>query len=173
MSKQSSTPSSEIRPLRPSDLDAVVQLSLLAWEPVFVSFERILGKAIFDLMYRPNWREAQAVSVRTNCFQGGAETFVSVNVDDVPVGFAVLLQDQAESLGVIEMIAVHPEYQRLGHGRGLMEFAIHRLRDKGLALINVGTGGDPGHAPARALYEAVGFTGVPLVNYYLSTDMHR
>jgi len=49
-----------------------------------------------------------------------------------------------------------------------MEFAIQRLRDRGLELINVGTGGDPGHAPARALYEAVGFTGVPLVNYYLA-----
>ena len=31
-----------IRPLAPADLDAVVDLSLLAWEPVFVSLERIL-----------------------------------------------------------------------------------------------------------------------------------
>ena len=66
------------------------------------------------------------------------------------------------------MIAVHPEHQRLGHARALMEFAIQRLRDQGLELLNVGTGGDPGHEPARALYEAVGFTGVPLVNYYLA-----
>ena len=28
------------------------------------------------------------------------------------------------------------------------------------------TGGDDGHAPARALYERHGFTGLPLVRYY-------
>jgi ribosomal protein S18 acetylase RimI-like enzyme len=84
------------------------------------------------------------------------------------VGFVILQQDRDESLGVIEMIAVHPEHQRRGHGRALMEFAIRRFREQGLELINVGTGVDPGHAPARALYEAVGFTGVPLVNYYMA-----
>ena len=47
-----------------------------------------------------------------------------------------------------------------------MEFAIGRFRAKGMAMANVGTGGDPGHAPARALYEAVGFVGVPLMSYY-------
>ncbi|MGZ4435804.1 MAG: hypothetical protein ACXVW7_19605 [Trebonia sp.] len=29
-----------------------------------------------------------------------------------------------------------------------------------------GTGGDPGHAPARRLYERAGFTPVPLVRYF-------
>ncbi len=47
---------------------------------------------------------------------------------------------------------------------------MQHLRNQGLALINVGTGGDPGHAPARALYERVGFTGVPLVNYYMTIE---
>lgn len=172
MSKQSSTNASshQIRPLTPDDLDAVVELSLLAWEPVFVSFENILGTAIFDLLYRPGWRAAQAASVRKNCLAEGAESFVLVTPDDVAVGFVVLEQDRGESLGVVEMIAVHPEHQRRGHARALMEFAIQRLRDQGLALINVGTGGDPGHAPARALYESVGFTGVPLVAYYLASE---
>jgi len=170
MSQQSrSTPRARhIRPLTPADLEAVVDLSLLAWEPVFMSFENILGTAIFDLLYRPHWRAAQADNVRRSCLADGAESFVVTTTEDVTVGFVVLQQDQDESLGVIEMIAVHPEHQRLGHARALMEFAIQRLRDQGLELLNVGTGGDPGHEPARALYEAVGFTGVPLVNYYLA-----
>ena len=29
----------------------------------------------------------------------------------------------------------------------------------------VGTGGDPGHAPARRAYEQAGFTALPIVNY--------
>jgi len=38
----------------------------------------------------------------------------------------------------------------------------------GLAV--VGTGGDPGHAPARRVYEKAGFVGLPLVRYYASLD---
>lgn len=172
MPKQSRTTNSsrQIRPLYPADLDAVVDLSLLAWEPVFISFEQILGATIFDRLYRPHWRAAQAASVRKTCLTTGAESFVAATADNDVVGFLVLMQDQDESLGVIEMIAVHPEHQRRGHGRALMEFATQRLREQGLKLINVGTGGDPGHASARALYEAVGFTGVPLVSFYLATE---
>ena len=167
---RATVPSHRIRPLTPADLEAVVDLSLLAWEPVFVSFENILGSAIFNLLYRPDWRAAQAAGVRRTCLADDAESFILAATDGVAVGFVVLQQDRDESLGIIEMIAVHPEHQRRGHGRALMEFAIQRLRDQGLKLINVGTGGDPGHAPARALYEAVGFTGLPIVNYYIATE---
>lgn len=160
-----------IRPLTPVDLEAVVDLSLLAWEPVFVSFRNILGSAIFDRLYHPDWRTAQAAAVRSNCLADGADAFVLTTADGVAVGFVVLRQDRDESLGVIEMIAVHPGHQRRGHGRALMEFAVRQLRGRGLRLVNVGTGGDPGHAPARALYEAVGFTGLPLVNYYLANPV--
>jgi ribosomal protein S18 acetylase RimI-like enzyme len=167
---RATVPSHRIRPLTPADLEAVVDLSLLAWEPVFVSFESVLGSEIFNPLYRPEWRAAQAAGVRRSCLADTGESFVLATADGVVVGFVVLQQDRDESLGVIEMIAVHPEHQRRGHGRILMEFAIQRLRDQGLRLINVGTGGDPGHAPARALYEAVGFTGLPLVNYYRATE---
>ncbi|WP_433789610.1 GNAT family N-acetyltransferase [Actinoplanes sp. CA-252034] len=167
---RATVPPYRIRPLTPADLEAVVELSLRAWEPVFSSFESILGSAIFDLLYRPHWREAQTASVREHCLADGAESFVLVTPDDVAAGFVVLRQHRDDSLGIVEMIAVHPEHQRRGHGRRLMEFAIRRLREQGLALVTVGTGGDPGHAPARALYEAVGFTGLPLVNYYLAAE---
>lgn len=172
MSKQyySNTPSTQIRPLVPSDLDAVVDLSLLAWAPVFASFEAILGTPIFDQIYRPDAPTAQAVNVRETCSADDVEAFVVVADDDAVAGFVALRQHTDVATGEIQMIAVHPHYQRRGHARALMEFAVGRFRDQGLPLVNVGTGGDPGHAPARALYEAVGFTGLPLVNYYLATD---
>ncbi|XVU22286.1 GNAT family N-acetyltransferase [Actinoplanes sp. CA-054009] len=161
--------SHRIRPLEPADLETVVDLSLRAWEPVFVSFEKVLGSAIFNGLYRPDWRSAQAASVRQHCLADGAESFILATDDGAAAGFVVLRPDREESLGIIEMIAVHPGHQRRGHGRALMEFAIQRLSDQGFELVNVGTGGDPGHAPARALYEALGFTGLPLVNYYRGT----
>ncbi|MGN6575372.1 MAG: GNAT family N-acetyltransferase [Nocardioides sp.] len=172
MAENSASPTHnhDIRPLTPADLDAVVDLSLLAWEPVFASFASILGTEIFERLYRPDWRSAQAAAVRSNCTAEDSEAFVTTTTDDVPVAFVVLKEDRDESLGVVDMIAVHPQHQRRGHARALMEFAVQRFDDQGLRLISVGTGGDPGHAPARALYEAVGFTGVPLMNYYLAND---
>jgi ribosomal protein S18 acetylase RimI-like enzyme len=64
------------------------------------------------------------------------------------------------------MIAVDPDAQRLGIGRLLMDHATEQIRRAGCRLAVVPTGGDPGHAPARALYEHLGFTALPLVRYY-------
>jgi hypothetical protein len=46
-----------------------------------------------------------------------------------------------------------------------MDAAIAHMRDAGMDIAAVGTGGDPGHAPARAMYEASGFTALPGVRY--------
>ena len=40
------------------------------------------------------------------------------------------------------------------------------VAERGVPLAVIGTGGGAGHAPARALYERHGFTGLPLVRYY-------
>jgi hypothetical protein len=39
------------------------------------------------------------------------------------------------------------------------------MRDAGVEVASIGTGGDDFHAPARALYESLGFTPFPAVNY--------
>ena len=64
------------------------------------------------------------------------------------------------------MIAVDPRHQRTGVGRALLDRAVAEVDARGLPLVVIATGGDPGHAPARALYEGHGFTGLPLVRYY-------
>jgi hypothetical protein len=44
------------------------------------------------------------------------------------------------------------------------------MRTSGMDIAAVGTGGDPGHAPARAVYEAEGFTALPGVRYLKLLD---
>ena len=44
-----------------------------------------------------------------------------------------------------------------------------RITELGLPLAEIGTGGDPGHAPARHVYEKAGFTPVPLVQLLQGT----
>jgi hypothetical protein len=44
------------------------------------------------------------------------------------------------------------------------------MRERGMDIAAVGTGGDPGHAPARALYEELGYTALPVVRYLKLLD---
>jgi len=142
---------------------------LAAWPPVFESFNTILGAAIFDRLYQSDWRTHQADAVRQVCADGKVDAHVVLADDRSIAGFIALLRREPAT-GVVDMIAVHPDFQRRGYARALMQFAIQSFRDQGLSMINVDTGGDPGHAPARALYEAVGFTGLPVVSYYLAAE---
>ena len=49
----------EIREFQERDLDAVVEFSLRAWEPVFASLRDVLGDPIFFRL-KPDWKAAQA-----------------------------------------------------------------------------------------------------------------
>ncbi|HUU84989.1 MAG TPA: hypothetical protein VM243_15930, partial [Phycisphaerae bacterium] len=46
-----------IRPVCDNDVDDLVRLSLLAWAPVFSSFEQILGPEIYPIIY-PDWQKS-------------------------------------------------------------------------------------------------------------------
>ena len=82
------------------------------------------------------------------------------------MGFAAVgLNAFHERMGVVDIIAVDPAYQRRGIARQLMDRAIDHMRAEGMDIAAVGTGGDRGHAPARAVYEALGFTALPGVRY--------
>jgi hypothetical protein len=42
---------------------------------------------------------------------------------------------------------------------------LDELRRRQVTVVHIGTGGDAFHAPARRLYESLGFTGYPVVDY--------
>ncbi len=48
----------------------------------------------------------------------------------------------------------------------LTSFALDHMRKQGVDIAVVETGGDPGHAPARATDEATGFTRLPVARYF-------
>jgi GNAT superfamily N-acetyltransferase len=160
----------EVRPYEDSDLEALVELSLRAWEPVFESLRHVLGAPLFVRLHQPDWAAVQAEAVRSSCTSGERDVFVAV-ADGVPVGFAaVALNAFHERMGVVDMIAVDPSYQRRGIGRQLMARSAEHMRTQGMDIAAVGTGGDPGHGPARALYEALGYTALPGVRYLRLLD---
>jgi GNAT superfamily N-acetyltransferase len=104
--------------------------------------------------------------VRSSCATSPErDVFVAV-ADERPVGFAaVLLNAFHEGMGVVDIIAVDPRYQGRGIATQLMDRSTEHMRDQGMDIAAVGTGGDPGHGPARALYESLGYTALPGVRY--------
>ena len=159
----------EIRAFQESDLDTVVEFSIRAWDPVFASLREVLGDPIF-LRLKPDWKEAQAEEVRTSCTSDERDAFVAV-ADGRPVGFVtVALNAFNEGMGVIEIIGVDPDFQRRGIASRLTRHALDHMRQCGMDIAAVGTGGDPGHAPARAAYESLGFTLLPSARYLKLLD---
>lgn len=150
-----------IRPFAAPDEEEVVELSLQAWAPVFASFEALMGRDLYRRVH-PDWRDDQAASVRQALADN--ETWVA-DLDGRVAGFVNVVFDEAGRSGEIYMIAVDPAAQRGGIGSSLTERALEEMRGRGIDLAIVATGGDPGHAPARATYEKAGFTPVPQVWY--------
>jgi GNAT superfamily N-acetyltransferase len=155
----------KVRLLTEEDMDAVVELSLLAWQPVFASFRHIMGAAIFTHLY-PDWRSLQADVVKTYCQAQENRTVWVAEVDHAVAGFIVCDLNHETKQGDVQLLAVHPGYQKRGIAAALNEVALQKMKESGMKLAYVGTGGDPGHAPARRSYEKAGYTGVPAVHYF-------
>jgi GNAT superfamily N-acetyltransferase len=156
-------PAISLRTLTEDDVDAVVDLSLRAWAPVFRSFEKVLGSEIYSRIY-PDWLASQSKAVREVCV--GQYVFVAEVAGTIAGFSALVVRDDDPRTGEIDMLAVDPAHQRRGVGSALITHAVNYLRSAGAVLVDVATGGDPGHAPARRAYEAAGFTPLPLVRYY-------
>lgn len=154
-----------IRPYTPGDLSDIVALSLLAWEPVFIAWEQILGPDLFPLAIFPDWHQGQKEEVENICHDPKNITWVAEAAGKV-VGFIVYDLNESTLTGEIRLLAVHPDFQNDGIGTELNLFALQKFREGGMKLAVVGTGGDEGHAPARRAYEKAGFTGLPGVQYY-------
>lgn len=83
-----------------------------------------------------------------------------------PIGFVAATLDKDSLVGEIYMLAVDPAAQDRGVGTALTEVATDWLRWSGMQVAMVETGGDPGHAPARRVYDKADFTSLPVARYF-------
>ena len=155
-----------IRPFEDRDARAVVDLSLRAWAPAFASLERVLGSEIFRRQH-PDWREDQRRTVEGVCSANKGRTWVAEAGASAVVGFVSFeLHHPEPNMGEISILGVDPDYQGAGIGTALTEFALKRLKDAGMTVAMVETGGDLGHAAARRTYEKAGYTQLPIARYF-------
>lgn len=154
-----------IDPYSSHHLDAVLDLALRAWEPVFKSIQAAMDAEVYRALYPVDWRESQKQAVEEVCTASDMNVWVAIEVDAV-VGFVAVKCDTDSRLGEIHMIAVDPKHQRQGIGAALTAHALTWMKGAGMSIAMVETGGDPGHAPARQTYEKLGFRVLPIARYF-------
>lgn len=153
-----------VRPWVAEDSDHLIALTLRAWTPVFESLGMQLGDELFSRL-RGDWRATQSEAVRDTVSDPSAETWVA-EVDGERAGFVSARAQQGSDVGEIAMIAVDPPFQRSGVGAALVDHAVAWLRDQGMGVAMIDTGGDPEHLVARGLYESAGFTALPVTRFF-------
>jgi ribosomal protein S18 acetylase RimI-like enzyme len=154
----------QIEPYEPGHGDAVVRLSLRAWAPVFESLQDALDREVYAVFF-PDWRASQQRAVEEVCADEQTQVWIAIR-DARPVGFVAVRLHQADHMGEIYMLAVDPDAQGHGIGGALTSFALDRMREAGMEVAMVETGGDLGHAPARRTYEGQGFRLFPVARYF-------
>jgi GNAT superfamily N-acetyltransferase len=155
----------QIQPYDAKQLDAVIRLSLRAWEPVFDSIQKAMSADVYRVFYPQHWRVSQQKAVEDVCAAEDTNVWVAIDAAST-VGFVAVKLHSEDSMGEIYMVAVDRDYQGRGIGSALTEFALDWMKDAGMSIAMVETGGDPGHAPARHTYEKAGFELFPVARYF-------
>ena len=155
----------EIAPFSMDRLDEVVAMGMRAWSPVFPLMRAEIPAYVYESFYPEGWEARQRHDIEALCRDGTASVFVASLSQDI-VCFVGLREHREDRMGEIHIIAVDPRFQRRGVGKALMDFAFEWMAARDLSMAMVETGGDSGHAPSRAAYEAVGFELYPVARYF-------
>lgn len=154
-----------IAPFAPEHREDLLTLALRAWEQVFPLLQPAVSDFVYESFYPDGWRKRQYNDLAATLDENPANVDVAF-VDDIPVGWVCTRIHPEDSMGEVYVIVVDPSHQGRGVGRALMKHSLDRSRQAGMRMVMVETGDDPGHAPARYSYEAMGFERWPVARYF-------
>lgn len=107
----------------------------------------------------PDWFGIEAATLHYIAYTDAHPTFVA-SADERPVGFLALLEHSPYAAEIYVM-AVLPDFHRMGVGRALVEAAEAHLRARHFEYLQVktlaDTDPDAGYRATRAFYRALGF----------------
>ena len=152
-------PTSELdfRRARPEDMGRLQSIRRAAFAPVFASFRAMLGDEIYELAQRRDDDAHDGVLTSMMAEDSIWELYLAELGGQI-VGFVGVRIDTTTLVGEVGLNAVDPAHAGAGIGTAMYEFAVARLKQAGMKVATVGTGGDPSHASARRAYEKAGFT---------------
>lgn len=155
---------------READVPVLVELAKRSWKDVEAAVDAALGSPL-DRLATPSWEAHHEAIVRRACESPASSVVVAEDDSDIVgfVGYRVHAASPGMSeYGEVEVIAVDPDARGSGVGRALLDRAVSDLREAGVPVIMLETGGDEGHTEARALYESAGFERLPTAQYWLT-----
>lgn len=159
-------PLPEVEPCQPRDREEIVRLVRTVWT-MGADFHR---EKRYGRELGAPWQDRIAASVREYLERPDVQA-LQMRRNGRLAGFTSYRVDADTGVAEIGYNAVDPENRGGGVGKTLLQAALNRLREEGAKHVEVTTGMDPGHAPARAIYEGAGFQPmIRSVRYTLDLD---
>ncbi|MGD9497304.1 MAG: GNAT family N-acetyltransferase [Armatimonadota bacterium] len=158
-------PRPAIRLARPEDAQRCGEIAVAAWRCIFEGWRELIGERAWQDCFG-DWEQQKRSSV-TRQITVHPQAAIVTELGGEIVGFLTWRLDPERGVGEISNNAVDPPHQGRGIGSAQVRRALEVFRAEGMTSARVLTGGDEGHAPARAMYRKAGFTrGIPLVEYF-------
>ena len=155
-----------IRPFVEHDLARLTELTIETFRPFYEDYFRPLVGGIVFANRHGDWRDDYREQV-AGLHDPSRGSYVAVaDTGDAIAGYVAWNVDVERRNGTITHLAVAAEHRRRHAGTALCEHAFEAMRALGAEAVEIGTGGDPFHSPARALYEKLGCTPLPVAVYY-------
>ncbi|TNJ65020.1 GNAT family N-acetyltransferase [Paenibacillus hemerocallicola] len=156
-----------IREWTENDLERVMAITVAAWTPVYNGYLQAMGPDIFHTVHE-GWQERKKRSILSSCRNGNGVSVYVVEIGGDVAAFIGYRVDTEQKCGVIWDNAVDPAYQGRGIASAMYRFVLEKMKERGMTVAAVVTGGDEAHIPARRAYEKAGFDKVvPSVRYYM------
>ncbi len=152
-----------------NDLDTLDAIRLAAFSPVFQSFRSILGQHIYSVA-QAHEDEAQANLLNSMLLSDSDWSVFVVELTHAIVGFVSVRLDADRRIGEIGLNAVSPAHAGQGIGTRMYKFALNEMKNAGMKIATVGTGGDSSHKPALAAYRKAGFN-VEIPSVWLCAEL--
>lgn len=149
----------------PLDVPRLIDIAIETFRPFYEDYVHpLMGDEVFRHQHG-NWQADYQKDIPTLHAPDEGRYIAVAEMDASVVGFVSWRVGIKPSHGEIYLLAVLPTYRRLDVGHELCTHAIDAMKSGGVDVVEIGTGGDDFHAPARALYESLGFTMIPVVAY--------
>jgi ribosomal protein S18 acetylase RimI-like enzyme len=148
------------------DLELLIELTVETFRPFYEDYFRpLVGEVVFANQHG-NWRDDYRTQV-AEFHQPDQHKHVAIAETEGGIGgYVAWSVDPARKNGTITLVAVSAEHRQHRIGTALCEHAFAEMRALGAEVVEIGTGADPFHAPARALYESLGCIQLPIAVYY-------
>ncbi len=128
-------------------------------------FRPLMGEAVFAVQHG-SWRDDYRKQVAELHSPKRHSHVAIAEVEGTIAGYVAWNVVPDRKKGEVKILAVSAQHRRHHVGTALCEHAFDQMRAFGAEVVEIGTGGDQFHAPARALYESLDCTPHPRTVYF-------